>query len=62
MAAALRRQGAAGEAVSFAELVKETGRIFKGPRYDQHPETAGHRPVLKAAVPWGARQAPAPEA
>ena len=52
MAAALRRHGAAGKEVTFGELLKETARILKALQFDQHPEVAGPKAVLKMAVPW----------
>jgi hypothetical protein len=52
LVAALRRLGSAGEAVTFADLLKETGRVLKELGYDQHPEVVGPKAVLKAPVPW----------
>jgi hypothetical protein len=52
MAAVLRRRGAAGEALTFAELLKETAKVLKELRYVQQPELAGPRGLQKAHVPW----------
>ena len=52
MAAALRRHGAAGKEVSYSELLRETARILKSLQYEQHPEVAGPKAILKSTIPW----------
>jgi hypothetical protein len=48
MTAVLRRE----RTVTFKELLKETARVLKDLRYDQHPEIAGPKSLLKDPVPW----------
>lgn len=57
LAATLRRAEAGHKSVTFTELLKETGKVLKDLRYDQHPEIAGPKGVLQAAIPWHSARA-----
>jgi hypothetical protein len=48
MAAILRRE----RTLTFAELLKETAKVLTELRYEQHPEMAGPKALLKDRVPW----------
>ena len=48
VAAVLRREGA----ITFAGVLKETAKVLTELRYEQHPEVAGPKALLKAKVPW----------
>src|SRR5262249_38778412 len=49
LAATLRRSR---EALTFSALLKETAKALTELSYEQHPEMAGPREVLRANVPW----------
>jgi len=64
LAAILRAHAAAKEEITFERLLKETAKTLKDLQYDQHPEIAGPKGLMKKPVPWQGVEAgsQAPEA
>jgi hypothetical protein len=52
LAASLRRHESAGQSITFAQLLAETGHTLQHLDYDQHPVLVGPGPLVKKAIPW----------